>query len=265
MDIKDLRAIGKRLMDEVAPFIDKFVGNTPIGKGASGDMTYPIDKKAEEIIFEEIRKLDKPFILISEEHGYKNINGGGPKILIDPIDGSKNAISGLPLFSTSIAKVDGDTIKDITLGYVINLVNGDEFWASKGKGSFFNGTPVNSQHDEVLRVAAYEAQTPIRDIPKILPLLSLFRRTRCLGSIAMDLALVARGSLSMFISPTPSRSFDIASGYLLVKEAGGIITGIDGKSIDSMPVGMGRISPILASGNERLHKTALEVLAKAIS
>jgi myo-inositol-1(or 4)-monophosphatase len=65
----------------------------------------------------------------------------------------------------------------------------------------------------------------------------------------------------MFITPTPSRSFDFASGYLLIKEAGGIITDLKGKEINKTPIGIEKASPLLASGNEKLHKKALEVLA----
>lgn len=260
MDITDLRKIGKRLRQEIPPLVWKLHGNSPIGKGASGDMTYPIDKRAEEIIFEEIERLDRPFTLISEEYGFKEIKGGGRKLLIDPVDGSKNALSGIPFFSTSIALVDGDTIQQTSTGYVINLITGDEFWAVKGRGSFFNGAPVKTRQDEGFEVVAYEAQTPKVDIPKIIPLLSLFRRTRCFGSIALDMAFLAQGAVSMFITPAPSRSFDFASGYILIKEAGGIITDLNGELIDKTPVGIEKSSPLLASANEKLHKKALEVL-----
>ncbi len=260
MDITKLRTIGKRLRQEIPPLIWKLHGSAPIATGASGDKTYPIDKKAEEIVFEEIEKLNKSVTLVSEEYGFKDIKGGGPKLLIDPIDGSKNALSGIPFFSTSIAIIDGDTINHTSIGYVINLINGDEFWAVKDGGSFFNGTRTKTQQDEGFNVIAYEAQTPKVDIPRIIPLLSLFQRTRCLGSTALDMALLAQGAVSMFITPTPSRSFDFASGYLLIKEAGGIITDLKGKEINKTPIGIEKASPLLASGNEKLHLKALKAL-----
>jgi len=260
MDIDNLKTIGKRLRREIPPLIPGLYGSSPVGTGASGDKTYPVDKKAEEIIFEEIEKLGKPVTLVSEEYGFKDIKGGGTKILIDPVDGSKNALFGIPFFSTSIAIVDGDSIEHISTGYVINLSNGDEFWAVKGGGSFFNGATIKTQQTDEFNLIAYEAQTPKIDIPKIIPLISLFRRTRCLGSTAIDMALLAQGAVSIFITPTPSRSFDFASGYLLVKEAGGIITDLDGKEIDDTPVGIEKASPLLASGNEKLHLKALAVL-----
>lgn len=261
MDIANLRTIGKRLGEEIPPLIWKLHGSAHIGTGASGDKTYPIDKRAEEIIFEEVEKLKEPVTLVSEEYGFKDIHGGGARLLIDPIDGSKNALSGIPLFSTSIAIVKGgDTIQHTSIGYVINLINGDEFWAIKGEGSFFNGRPIRTQQDENLYVITYEAQTPKVDIPKILPLLSLFCRIRCLGSTAIDMALLSQGAVSVFVTPTPSRSFDFAAGYLLIKEAGGAITDLYGKELDKIPIGVEKVSSILAAANEKLHRKALEVL-----
>lgn len=264
MTITELRKIGKRLRKEIPLLVWRLHGSEPLGKGASGDLTYPLDKKAEDIIFEELEELNEPLTIVSEEYGFKDIRGGGVKILIDPIDGSKNALSGIPFFSTSIAVVEGDSIKETSTGYVINLINGDEYWAVKGEGSFFNGIPIKTQQTDEFYVITYEAQTPKIDIPKIIPLLSLFRRTRCLGSTALDMALLAQGVVSMFVTPTPSRSFDFAAGYLLIKEAGGIVTDLNGKEVDNTPVGIERTSPLLASGNEELHRKALEALREKI-
>jgi myo-inositol-1(or 4)-monophosphatase len=260
INISNLRTIGKRLKKEIPPLVWKLRGSSPISKGASGDMTFPIDKKAEEIAFEELEKLNASLTIVSEEYGFKDIKGGGPKLLIDPIDGSKNAMSGITFFSTSIALIEGDTIGNTSIGYVINLVTGDEFWALKNGGSFFNGRPIKTQQDEAFKVIAYETSTPRIDIPRIMPLLSMFNRTRCLGSTALDMAFLSQGAVSVFIMPAPSRSFDFAAGYLLVKEAGGIITDLDGKKLDDISIGVKKASPILASGNEELHRKALEVL-----
>ncbi|MDH4028938.1 MAG: hypothetical protein OEU95_08910, partial [Nitrospirota bacterium] len=132
MDINDLRKIGRRLKEEVTLNLEDLRRGGPVGRGAGGDMTHPVDKKAEDIIFEEAEKAGKPLTIVSEEYGTMDIKGGGPRLLVDPIDGSRNALSGIPLFSTSMALIDGDTIGKTSLGYVINLVSGDEFWAIKG-------------------------------------------------------------------------------------------------------------------------------------
>jgi myo-inositol-1(or 4)-monophosphatase len=260
MNITNLKTIGKRLLNELPPLLYELRKEESLGKGAGGDRTHPIDKMAEDIIIEEAEGLNEPLTIISEEFGFKEINGGGPKLLIDPVDGSRNAISGVPLFSTSIALVDGATVGETAIGYILNLASSDEYWAIKGGGSFLNGKMVRTQEDDSLKVIAYEAQTLKVDIPKIAPLLSLYNRARCFGSTALDLALLAQGALSTLIIPYPSRSFDFAAGYILLNEAGGVITDLNGNDIDDKPVGVEKCTPLLASANEELHKKALEVI-----
>jgi len=90
---------------------------------------------------------------------------------------------------------------------------------------------------------------PGKDIPRIIPLLSKSHKTRCLGATALDLAYLACGSISVFVSPSLSRSFDFGGGWLLVKEAGGLFTDMDGNPIDDIEIGLKKSSPLLASGN----------------
>ena len=261
MKIGILRKIGKKLLKEI-PFIRQApFTKTAVGIGAAGDKTFFIDKRAEDIIISGLDESGEAVTVISEEIGIKDIRGGGKKVLIDPIDGSKNAISGIPFYCTSIAVVDGNTLGDIDLAYVVNLINGDEFWAEKGKGAFFNGRRIFTQKDDVFYLIAYEAQSPSKDIQRIMPLLSKSRKTRCLGATALDLAYLALGAISIFVTPSLSRSFDFAGGWLLSREAGGIFTDIKGKGIETLEVSLKKSSSLLVSGNKKLHEKALRLLA----
>ncbi len=260
MNIRNLRDIGRTLYSELGTTRLKPFASEPIGKGAGGDKTYPIDKNAEDIIIGSLESLHEPLTVISEEYGMKEVGGGGVQVIIDPIDGSRNALNGVPVYCTSIALCDSGDFGDIFLAYVINLLTGDEFWAEKGKGAFFNGEQIFSQKDDFFYLVAYEAQVPGRDVPRIVKLLSKGRRTRCLGATALDLSLLAYGAVSVFVTPAPSRSFDFAAGYLLVKEAGGIITDTTGKSMDKTAAGLNARIPLLASGNQKLHDAALKLI-----
>ncbi len=231
-----------------------------VGVGAGGDKTFPIDRLAEDIIISELEASGFPLSVISEEYGHKEINGGGNKVLIDPVDGSKNAISGIPFYCTSIAIAEGNTIGSISTVYVVNLINGDEFRAEKNKGTFLNGERVSTQKDEEFYLVSYEAQSPANDIARILPLLAKSRKTRCLGATALDLAYLSCGAISIFVTPSPSRSFDFAGGWLLVKEAGGMSTDLAGRPLDDIDLGLNRSAPLLSSGNERLHEEAMRLL-----
>jgi myo-inositol-1(or 4)-monophosphatase len=263
MNIEILRAIGRELLQQI-PSVKKW-SKIPVGIGASGDKTHQIDKAAEDIILSGLQDSGESLTIVSEEAGIKNISGGGKTVLIDPVDGSRNAVSGIPFYCTSIAVADGNTVGDIELAYVVNLINGDEFWAEKGKGAFLNGEMITTQKDDIFYLVAYEAQVPHQDIPRIIPLLSEARKTRCLGATALDLSYLASGAISVFANPSPSRSFDFAGGWLLVKEAGGVFTDIKGNPIDATEVGLKKSSSLLVSGNERLHERALKLLGKSES
>jgi len=260
MNIEDLRQIGKTLLAGVADIGRSAEMKTALGIGAGGDKTFPIDKMADEIIISGLRKLREPLTVISEETGTLDMNGGGTKVLIDPIDGSKNAVSGIPFYCTSIAVADGDTLGDVRLAYVLNLITGDEFWAESGSGAFLSGERIHTQKEDEFFLIAYEAPIPQNDLPPIVPLLSRSRKTRCLGSTALDLAYLSLGAVSVFVSASPSRSFDFAGGWLLVKESGGIVTDTKGREIENVLLGLKRSTSLLAAGNRILHEKALGLL-----
>jgi len=262
MKIEILRNIGRRLLKEIPAMQLRSYNKMAIGVGAAGDKTFFIDKRAEDIIISGLEKSKEALTVVSEEIGIKDIKGGGKKVIVDPIDGSRNAISGIPFYCSSIAVADGNTLRDIELSYVVNLINGDEFWAEKGKGAFLNSKRIRTQKDEEFYLIAYEAQSPSKDIPRMIPLLSKSRKTRCLGATALDLAYLALGAISIFVTPSFSRSFDFAGGWLLTREAGGIFTDINGNAIEMLEISLKKSSSLLASGNEKLHEKALRLLSK---
>ncbi|MGD0887186.1 MAG: inositol monophosphatase family protein [Thermodesulfovibrionales bacterium] len=255
-----LRNIREKLLARLSEERFKPLTQKAIGVGAAGDQTFPIDRIAEDTIFSTLESSGLPFSVISEEYGHKEINGGGRNVLIDPIDGSKNAISGIPFYCTSIAIADGETLDSIVAAYVINLITGDEFRAEKDGGAFLNNALISAQKDEEFYLIAYEAQTPGKDISRIIPLLARSRKTRCFGATALDLVYLACGSISVFVNPSFSRSFDFAGGWLLVREAGGIFTDMKGEPIGNVELGLRKSVSLLASGNERLHDKALRIL-----
>ncbi len=260
LGIDRLKEIGARLRREIPPLRFSATAGKPLEVGASGDKTFEMDRVAEERVVSALEALRMPLTVVSEEMGVLDMGGGGDRVLIDPIDGSKNAVSGIPLFCTSIAVAAGETVKDIYLSYIINLLSGDEFWAEKGSGAYWNGRMLRVQQDGEMRVVIYETQEPARDIPAVLPLLSASDRTRCFGSTALDLTFVASGAVSVYVNPSPSRSFDFAAGLLLVREAGGIVTDAAGAEIDGSLLSIRKSVSLLASGNRRLHEKALRLL-----
>lgn len=270
-ELEILRKTGRRLFKEMPEIIRQFYSGDFVRIGASGDKTYPIDQKAEEIVFEELERYyfeEGRFTAISEEYGFKDFGGSIKKFLIDPIDGSNNARKGIPFYSTSIALVEGEELKDTKIGYVINLVNGNEFWAIKGEGAYMfdnlsgKTERLGTSDDTNIGLILYEAASPSRDLIRIIPLLRKAHRTRCLGSTALDLCYLAKGACSIFIIPFPSRSFDYAAGWMILKEAGGIITDLEGNDIGETAVGIERTVALLASSNIDIHNRAIEIIRR---
>jgi myo-inositol-1(or 4)-monophosphatase len=261
--------IGRQMQAGIAEFLSREGGTVPLGKGAGGDKTFPVDKWAEDIILAALEKAHhddgESFTLISEELGIRKFGDGMTVVLVDPIDGSNNAKNGVPFFATSLALLKGDTLSTLAAGYVINLAMGDEFWAVRGHGAFKNGLRIRTPATDAVTIVAYEASDPAKDLPHIFPLIAQAKRTRCFGSTALDLALLASGGFSVFATATASRAFDYAAGMLIVKEAAGVITDLEGASLDHIIVGLGRTVPLLASKNEATHVKALNILSSGIS
>lgn len=255
--------IGRQMGEGIAEFLGREGGTVPLGKGAGGDRTFPVDKWAEDIVIsalEAVHRGGENFTLISEEAGIRKFGEGERIVLVDPIDGSNNAKNGVPFFATSIALLDGERLSDLQVGYVANLAVGDEFWAVRGRGAYRNGGPIRTPATPEIVIVAYEASNPAKDLPRILPLLAAAKRTRCFGTTALDLAYLASGAVSVFATATASRAFDYAAGVLIVEEADGIVTDLTGNMIDQITVGLERTVPLLASKNEMAHHRALDLL-----
>src|SRR5436853_7926298 len=85
----------------------------PTGRGEGGDVALVIDRAAEDAIFEELERTALPLTVISEERGHVELSGGGPvHVIVDPIDGSRNAKRGLPAWCVSIAVASGASLGD---------------------------------------------------------------------------------------------------------------------------------------------------------
>ncbi|HUI68810.1 MAG TPA: inositol monophosphatase family protein [Nitrospirota bacterium] len=256
--------IGKKMREGLAVVLNREGGTVPLGTGAGGDKTFPVDKWAEDIIIAALvqaQREGEAFTLISEELGVRKFGEGDKIVLVDPIDGSNNAKSGIPFFSTSLALLNGDTLDKLAVGYVMNLAVGDEFWAIRGNGAYKNGTRIRTSATQGITIVAYEASSPATDLPRIMPLIVQAKRTRCFGSTALDLSYLASGALSVFATATASRAFDYAAGMLILEEADGVITDIEGTVLDHIAVGLSRTVPLLASKNDSTHVMALNLLS----
>ncbi len=198
------------------------------GIGEGGDHTLVIDRRCEDIVFEELEALaaaGASFTAISEERGEVAFGTGGEaRVVIDPIDGSLNARRTLPAHSLSIAVASGPSMADVEFGYVYDFGAGEEFIGRRGKGAELDGAPIEVGADaEKLELLGVESAEPEWSLPVLEALAGRVYRLRVVGSIAITACYLAAGRFNGMIALRPCRSVDAAAAQLIVREAGGRI------------------------------------------
>ena len=261
--LRRFRAVGRAVQRAVRSQGDQRLRRRPLGRGAGGDETYGLDRLAEETVLAELVKMARPgetFTVISEECGTRSFGSRGPRVLVDPIDGSTNARREIPYYRLSLALAEGETLGSVTVGYLLNLASGETFWAVAGRGSFRNGSPLLPAGDGPLHLLGLELRRPSRELEAVLPLLRHVRKIRCLGALALDLGYLASGAMDAVLCPFATRGTDLAAGYLIVHQAGGRVTDLQGGSLDHRPAGLEDTAPFLAARTPALHRQAMQRL-----
>jgi myo-inositol-1(or 4)-monophosphatase len=190
-----------------------------------------VDKQAEQIIVESLRKILPDAGFITEEGTASSEDLEGLNWIIDPLDGTANFVHGLPNYSVSLALARG---KEVLIGIVYHISLKDLFWAIKGEGAFKNEERIHVSSAKTFQESLFAVGFPYYKFDNmdkyILILESLMQKThglRRFGSAAIDLAYVACGYFDGFFEYNLN-SWDMAAGVLLVKEAGGTITDFSG-------------------------------------
>jgi len=201
-----------------------------------------IDLVAEELIIQSLKDQELDILLISEEVGEKYI-GNKKKalfnehiLIVDPIDGSNNAARGIPYCSISIAYAKGKSIKDIVKAVIIDLNSKDLYWAEEGNGAFLNGALIHASQLDVSDDCFFELNISNKNlfkyVEKFRSLIKRNYKVRVLGSSALTLCQIAKGSMEAFINLRENnRLVDVAAGILILKEAGGEIFSITGSKL----------------------------------
>jgi myo-inositol-1(or 4)-monophosphatase len=233
------------------------------GRGEGGDIALVIDRAAEDAIFREFEALDLPLTVISEERGHVDLNGGGPThVVVDPIDGSRNAKRGIPAYSVSIAIADGPTIGDVEFAFVHDLALDEDWHAVPGEGAFLNGErlPVLPR-DAELEILAVEIIHPELVVKSADALAATgAQRLRALGSFALALCWVAAGRYDALATLSTSRSVDFAAGQLIVREAGGAVAMPDaGGEVATTSLDLATRTRVLAAAHPAMLERLLPI------
>ena len=234
------------------------VQNLQVSLKGPGDYVSQADRKAEDIIYTELSKARPGYSFLMEERGAVDGDDAQHRWIVDPLDGPRNFLHGIPIFSISIAL---ERQGQLVAGVIFNPAMDELYTAERGGGAFLN--------DRRMRVAARRklSDTVIgTGIPhlgrgehgkSLVELRNVMAETagiRRLGSAALDLAYVAAGRMDGFWERSLS-AWDLAAGILMVREAGGFCTAIDGSD------GMLDDGTIVA-GNEDVHKALLATLKR---
>jgi myo-inositol-1(or 4)-monophosphatase len=221
------------------------------------DFLTHVDEQSEQEIIRILHQAFPDHTILAEESGLKE-TAGEYRWIIDPLDGTKNYISGLPVFSISIAL---QYKKQIILGVVYDPIHRELFTAEKSKGAYLNNQPIQVSQTGRLEDCLFATGFPFK-FKNFLPAYmdcfeEIFRNitsARRMGSAAIDLAYVAAGRYEAFweLGLNP---WDCAAGSLLVKEAGGTVTDFWGRD------NFLENSYIVAS-NGKIHSPTLAIIQK---
>lgn len=251
--IETLSAIADAVVDAIKKIPEPRCRGEKVCMGADGTPTSQIDKVAENAALMYIQANQLPLNVLSEEIGYVD-NGAEETLVMDPIDGTSNAIACVPYYTVSLA-VGREMMSDIRIGYLRNPATGDEIWAEKGKGAYKNGSRIHVREPDMddLFMMIYMGNGAHSDA---FSLTKAVRSSRSYGCASLEMEIVAEGEADGFFMKSENytrsvRIVDIAASSIILREAGGEVYDLDGNVLD-MPFDLDHRANFLAVGSHRV-------------
>lgn len=253
-----MKGLIKRIAENVEKAVRENIGNTDIGRvvkhGADGTPTKMIDEIAENVALAAVKDSGERVNILSEEAGFID-NDGEKTVILDPVDGTFNAVHNIPFYAVSIA-VGTKKLSDVEYGVVKNLVNNDVFEAEKGMGAFLNNKKISTK--------SFDEKNPIFSVylgrkasAGAYEIAKKARRIRSMGCASLDLCMVANGSTDMYYQVgNPIRITDIAAGVLILREAGGEVYDENKKILD-MKLNLKERKNFVAVGDKKILEVTL--------
>lgn len=222
-------------------------------KSGPTDLVTQADREAEEAIRGLLLARFPGHVVLGEESGQQGESGF--RWIVDPLDGTVNYAHGFPFYAVSIGlEAQGEMV----VGVVLDTAHDELFTAIKGQGAFLNGRPIQVSATGHLIKSLLATGFPY-DVSKDPENLTYFQRAlqknlmvRRPGAAALDLAYVAAGRLEGFWE-VKLNPWDVAAGWLLVTEAGGQVSGLNGEAY-----ALG--SRYLVATNGKIHQQLLGVI-----
>jgi myo-inositol-1(or 4)-monophosphatase len=236
------------------------VQNLQVSLKGPGDYVSQADRKAEKLLREELLKARPTYGFLGEESEEIKGTDGAHRWIVDPLDGTTNFLHGIPTFAISIAL---ERNGEIVAAVVLNPATDELFTAERGGGAFVNDRRLRVAMRKNLSDAVIGCGLPHlgrgnhgKFLVELRHVMGEVAGVRRLGSASLDLAYVAAGRFDGFWERGLS-AWDIAAGILLVREAGGFVSDMDG---GSAMLDMGSV----VAGNEYIQKALMEVVHRPV-
>ncbi len=235
------------------------VENLQVSRKGPADFVSNADIAAEKTIREELEKARPDYGFKLEEGGNVPAKDGTHYWIVDPLDGTTNFLHGLPHFAISIGLMEG---KNLIAGIILDPVKDELFWASKGDGAFVNDHRLRVSARTRLADAVLATGIPFLGKPgheeflhEANEVMAVSAGIRRFGAASLDLAYVAAGRYDGYWERGLSE-WDLAAGIIIVREAGGLVSQIDGGER------MLEKGDILAT-NSGVNQSMMDILRKA--
>ncbi len=230
--------------------------NLQISMKGPADFVTSADKRTEKILIEELSKARPGYGFLGEETGAVEGKDKSHRFIIDPIDGTTNFMHGVPQFAISIGlEREGQMVA----GLILNPITDDQFYAEKGHGAFHNNKRLRVAGRKEMAPSLFATGLPflgregheraLEETAKVLAVSSGIRR---FGAASLDMCYVAAGRFDGFWE-RGLQPWDVAAGIVLVREAGGMVTDLNGGT-DMLAGGT------ILCANENLHPQLLKML-----
>jgi myo-inositol-1(or 4)-monophosphatase len=197
-----------------------------------GDFVSAADRRAEQILREELSRARPGFAFLLEESGAIGSDETDHRWIVDPLDGTTNFLHAMPHFAISIAL---ERRGELVAGVVYDPIKDEMFCAEKGAGAYLNDRRLRVSRRSELSSCLIGTGIPVLDwpgrakgfLPQLERISDYVAGIRRLGTASLDLAYVASGRLDGFWE-YGLKPWDMAAGIVLIREAGGLVGRLEG-------------------------------------
>jgi myo-inositol-1(or 4)-monophosphatase len=249
--VKAARRAGRSLKRDLGE-----IENLQVSLKGPANFVTAADRRAEEMLYDDLTKARPGYGFVGEEGGTREGSDKSNTWIVDPLDGTTNFLHGIPQFAISIGLQREGLI---IAGVIYNPANDELYIAERGKGAFLNDTRLRVAGRKQLNDCVIACGLPHigrgdhelarREMAELQNRVAGLRR---FGAASLDMAFVAAGRLDGYWERN-LRPWDVAAGIILIREAGGTVTGIEGGDT-ALQTGN------VVCGNETIHGELVKIL-----